>query len=161
MLAFQLLLPLTFFHALSYVFILPQWSLSSLSFHLFSLFFPGVCGEQSCHPLVSCSTLWARCETNPTRARRQWPSQLPPVAFTSCWLWQGSPLLLVHIMVHCLYSHIWSQRNVFFLTLRFSFFTAHMSELCMFMLSQHNTNTFIFLQLPLFFSISYSPFIHF
>lgn len=60
-------------------------------------FFSGICREQSCHPLVSCSALWAGSEAHPARPWGQRPTQLPPAVLPSRWLWQGSPLLLVHL----------------------------------------------------------------
>lgn len=77
------------------------------SFFFCALSFPveGVCWEQSCYPLVSRSTVWASGAAHPTRPRGQWPSEFPPAALPRCWLWQGSPLLLVHIMIYFLCTH--------------------------------------------------------
>lgn len=63
--------------------------------------FSGFCREQSCHSMVSRSTMWAGGATNPTRPWWQWPPEFPPAAVPSCRLWQRSPLLLVQLMICC------------------------------------------------------------
>lgn len=84
-----------------------NYSLFLIVLPLFSFPIAGICREQSCHPLVSRSTLWAGSAAHPTRPWGQWPSEFPPVALPGCWLWQRSPLLLVHFMIYWLYTHIY------------------------------------------------------
>ncbi len=88
--------------AMSFIYMI---SFSTISLSFFFLV-AGICGEQSCHPLVSSSTMWAGSAAHPTGSRWQWPTEFPPAALPSCGLWQGSPLLLVHFKIHLLYTNI-------------------------------------------------------